>query len=141
MPVRDNVTLNNVILAFDAAISTDTTTNGAIIDTADQDLGVSFFLGATAYTDGTYKLVLQEGDDSGLSDATTVPSEKLITVTGLDAVADGVTAVTADGDKLAKVGVFSTKRYVRAQIVSTATTTGATLNMVALVSPEVVAAN
>lgn len=136
MPVRENVTLNNVILSHEGTIATDTTTNGSIIDTADQDLGVSFFLGSTTYTDGTFKLVLEEGDDSGLSDATTVPAEKLVTVTGLDAVATGVTAVTADGAKYMKVGVHSTKRYVRANVVSTATSSGAVISVLALVSPE-----
>ena len=140
MAVRDNVTLNNIILTPEDNITTHTTTHGSIIDTADQDLGVSFFIGATAYTDGTYKLVLQEGDDSGLSDATTVPAEKLIEVPGLQAVTDGVTAVTADLDKYFKVGVFSTKRYVRANIVSTSTSTGAQISVLALVSPEVLQA-
>ena len=132
--------LDSALALSTQAITSDTTTNTAIIDTADQDLGVSFFMNASAYTDGTYKLVLQEGDAANLSDAATVPSEKLITVTGLDAVATGVTAVTADGDKMFKVGVFSTKRYVRAQVVSTVTTSGATISVVALVSPELVAA-
>ncbi len=140
MPVRDNVTLNNIVLSTEANITTDTTTNGTIIDTADLDLGVSFFIGATAYTDGTYKLLIQEGDDAGLSDATTVPAEKLIEVPGLQAVTDGVTAITADGDKYFKVGVFSTKRYLRANIVSTATSTGAQISVIVLESPEVLQA-
>lgn len=141
MAVRENVTLNNVLLTFEAAISTDTTTTtGAIIDTADQDLGVSFFIGATAYTDGTYKLVIIEGDDSGLSDGTTVGAEKLVEVPGLKAVTDGVTALTADGAKYFKVGVHSTKRFLRANIVSTGTSTGAQISVLALVSPEVIEA-
>lgn len=141
MAVRDNVTLNNILLAFEGNITTDTTTTGAIIDTANQDLGVSFWIGASAYTDGTYKLILEEGDDSGLSDATTVPAEKLIEVSGLDAVTTGVTAITADGDKYFKVGVFSTKRFVRPSVVSTATSTGAQISVLALVSPEILEAN
>ena len=59
---------------------------------------------------------------------------------GLQAVTDGVTAVTADLDKYFKVGVFSTKRYVRANIVSTSTSTGAQISVLALVSPEVLQA-
>lgn len=141
MAVRDNVTLNNVILSDSAVISSDTTTNGTIIDTADFDCGLSFFIGATAYTDGTYKLVLEEGDESNLSDATTVPAKKLIEVDGLDAVTTGVTALTADGGKFFKVGLHSNKRYVRANVVSTSTSTGATIAVVAVVSPEVLEAN
>lgn len=141
MAVRDNVTLNNVLLSTQAAISTDTTTVGTIIDTADFDGGVSFFIGASAYTDGTYKLLIQEGDDSGLSDAATVDSAKLIEVSGLDAVTTGVTAITAAGGKFFKVGIHSGKRYLRANIVSTVTTTGATISVIALVSPELLEAN
>lgn len=141
MAVRDNVTLNNVILSDSVAISSDTTTNGTIIDTADFDMGLSFFIGATAYTDGTYKLVLQEGDESNLSDAATVPADKLIEVDGLDAVKTGVTALTAAGGEFFKVGVHSNKRYVRANIVSTSTSTGATIAVVALASPEILEAN
>ena len=141
MAVRDNVTLNNILLNLAAAVTTDTTTAGAIVDTADQERGVSFYLSASAYTDGTYKLILEEGNDSGLSDATVVPVEKLILVDGLDAVNDGVTAVTAANGKYVKVGIFSNKRYVRPSVVSTVTTSGATLNLVALVSPEILAAN
>ena len=141
MAVRDNVTLNNILLSDQVAISSDTTTNGTIIDSAAVEGGLSFYIASTAYTDGTYKLLLQEGEASNLSDAATVPDEKLILVTGLDAVNTGVTAVTADGAKYFKVGVFSNLRYVRANIVSTVTTSGATINVIALVSPEILAAD
>lgn len=137
MAVREMVTHGNLYLAFEAAVSTDTTTTTAIFDTKDADMGVTFFIAATAYTDGTYKLTFTEGDDSGLSDGTTVGSEKIVVVSGTDAVNDGVTAVTADGGLYLKAGVHSTKRYVRANIVSTGTTTGATLNVSCMLNGEV----
>ena len=142
MAVRDNVTLNNVLAVFSATVSSDTTTTtGAIVDTAAVDCGVSFFIGSDNYTDGTYTLQLVEGDESNLSDATVVPAEKLILVDGLDAVNTGISAQNAAGGKLFKVGVFSNKRYVRANVVSTGTTTGADIQVSALVSPEILAAN
>jgi hypothetical protein len=139
MSVREMVTQMDAILAFQADVSTDTTTNTTIIDTADYDLGLSFFLSAPAYTDGTYKLVFQEGEESDLSDAVTVSSDKIVPiyVSSKDAVNTGITAITADGNFLVKAGLHSTKRYVRAQIVSTGTDTGATLNLVAVVGAEV----
>jgi len=141
MAVRENVTLNNVILSLDAEIVSSTTTNGAIIDTADQDIGVSFYLALPAWTDGTYKIALEEGNDSALSDTAAVPAAKLVLVDGLDAVTDGLGAASAAGTKYVKVGVHSTKRYVRANIVSTGVSSGAFVNLIALVSPETIEAN
>ena len=137
MAVREMVTHGNLLLAFEDDIATDTTTNGFIFDTKDADLGVTFFIAASAYTDGTYKLTFTEGDDSGLSDGTTVGSEKIVVVSGSDAVDTGVTAATADGDSYFKAGVHSTKRYVRPNIVSTGTTTGATINVSCMLNGEV----
>lgn len=138
MAVREQVTQMEAVLAFQGSISTDTTTNTQIIDTANFDMGVSFYLSAPVYTDGTFKVTFEEGEDSGLSDAAAVPSDKIvpIEVTAEDAVNTGITAVTNDGDVLVKAGVHSTKRYVRANIVSTGTTTGATLNLVAVLGSE-----
>lgn len=138
MAVKEMVTHGNLqVVRVPASIATNTTTNTTIVDTADADYGVTFFIEATAYTDGTYKLTFQEGDQSDLSDATTVGSEKIVTVSGTDAVATGVTAATAAGDNLFKAGIHSTKRYVRAQVVSTGTTTGATIGVYCLLNGEV----
>ena len=67
MPVQEQATKQSVTLAFEGEITTDTTTAGAIIDTADFDLGIYFALASTTYTDGTYTLKIEDGDDSGLS--------------------------------------------------------------------------
>lgn len=129
MATRDGFSDKVVEVAFaSAAISTDTTTAGEIIDTADFDMGVAFFVDLTAYTDGTYTLLFEEGEDSGLSDATTVPASKIIgTTVSLTALTSGV---------LVGNGLHSTKRYVRLSIVSTGTTTGATLNAVVVKQGE-----
>lgn len=116
-------------------IATDTTTAGAIIDTANYDMGITFALLTTAYTDGTYTLKIEHGDDSGLSDAADVDSAMLVYGT-LPADSAGST----EGDAMAREGVHSTKRYIRASIVSTSTTTGATVQVIAIVGPEVLPA-
>lgn len=109
--------------AFDsAAISTDTTTNGNIIDTQGFD-SITFVADASAYTDGTYTLALQEGDASNLSDATSVAAADLL---GGAAVAVGA----ANTPK--RLGYKGVKRYVRLQIVSTSTSSGATLHAAAI---------
>jgi len=108
------------------AISTDTTTNGAIIDTKDFDKGIVFTLLCSAYTDVTYTPVLEESDDSGMSGATDVPDANLI---GTEAGA-ALSAVTASSATLNSIGAFGTKRYLRLKIVSASTSTGATVGAV-----------
>ena len=86
-----------------------------------------FAVAATAYTDGTYAFALEEGEDSGLSDAVAIPTAKLIgTLAGLT-----LAAATAETDILPTIGVFSNKRYVRINAVSTAVTTGAEISVIA----------
>lgn len=121
MPKRDQATLIDIFKADYTAISTDTTTAGPIFDTKDYEMGFTAFIAAVAWTDGTYTMTIQEGDESDLSDATTVAAANLI------GSYPAVGALTADGAVLGKVGVFGTKRYVRVSVVSTSTTTGATI--------------
>lgn len=133
MAVKEQVTRIKVINALEPqVIGSDTTTTGAIIDTADFDLGVSFAVLATAYTDGTFTLKIEDGDDAALADAADVDSSMLVYGT-LPAVSAGA----SEGDVMAKEGVHSAKRYVRASIVSTSVTTGATLQVIAILGAEV----
>lgn len=128
MPTREGATAIKVLNALEPqVIATDTTTTGAILDTADFDMGICFALLVTAYTDGTYTLKIEDGDDSGLSDAADVSSDMLVYGT-LPAISAGA----SEGDVMAKEAVHSTKRYVRASIVSTSTTTGATVQVIAI---------
>ena len=120
MPVKEQVTSQIILVAgINLALDDNETNNGVIVDTANFDLGIYFVLLMTAWTDGTHTLLIQEGDESDLSDAATVDATKL--VGSLPAPA----AISANGDILAAVGVHSTKRYVRCNVVSTGVTTGA----------------
>ena len=116
-------------------IGTNTTTTGAIFDTADFDMGITFAILAKSYTDGTFTLKIEHGDDSGLSDAADVDTTMLVYGT-----LPALTAAMTEGDPMPKEGVHSTKRYVRASIVSTGVTTGATLQVVLIKGPEVLPA-
>jgi len=106
-------------LAFRAIITTDTTTNGAIIDTADFDGGVVFTLLSTVYGAGTYTPVLEESNNADMSSANDVADANLI---GTEAGAV-ISALTASGANLPSIGAFGTKRYLRLKIVSATTTT------------------
>lgn len=121
MAVRDQVTKFDGFQGNYDVITTDTTTVGATFDTADHELGFSVLLSAPAWTDGTYTLLLEESDDAGMAGAVTIPTEKLI------GAFPAVSAATVDGAALGKVGVFSNLRYIRVSIVSTGTTSGATI--------------
>lgn len=124
MAIKDAVTRFRVLQSGLDAISSNTTTAGEIFDTADYDEGISFAMACSNYTDGTYTLKIEHGDDPGLSDAADVDSSMLIYGT-----LPTITAATADGDALPREGVHSTKRYVRASVVSTGVTTGATIQV------------
>ena len=98
-------------------IVTDTTTVGAIIDTAGFE-SLEFLIQSGTLTDGAYALKLEQGDDSGLSDAADVPAADILgALTGF--------ALT-DDDTAKRVGSIGKMRYQRLSIVSTATTTGGT---------------
>ncbi len=141
MAVKDMVTQSVMMLAHQSAIAADTTTLSAIIDTADYDLGVSFYMSAPVYSAGTFKLTFLESDDSGMSGAISVIDDKIIPIfdPAQDAVVTGLVAITADGDLLQKAGLHSTKRYVQAQIVST-DSANATINLMVNLGAELIPA-
>lgn len=131
MSIRDNHTNQNVYRALaSTAIGSNTTTNGDIIDTADYEMGIKFAFFVSAYTDGTFAVTFQEGDASNLSDATSVPSDKVL------GGALSLTAATSASARWNARGVLNTKRYVRAVVTSTGVTTGATLSAVAVAAGE-----
>ena len=76
---------------------------------------------------------IEEGDDAALSDAAAVDSTQLV-YGSLPILTTGTTS----GSAWFKEGVHSTKRYVRASIDSTATSSGATISMVAILDAELI---
>lgn len=119
MPIKDIRSDLLPKLAFNAIINSDTTTTGAIIDTAGFDGGIVFDILSTVYNAGTYTPLLEESDDSGMSGATAIADANLI---GTEAGAV-ISAVSASGANLASIGIFGTLRYVRLSIVSDTSTT------------------
>lgn len=132
MAIKEQATNQIVINALaPQVIGSSTTTAGAIIDCQKYDLGIYFAMMIYSRTDGTFTLKLEHGDNSGLSDAADVPAANRVYGT-LPALAANIAA----GAALAKEGVFGTKRYLRASIVSTGVTTGASAAVFAIVNPE-----
>lgn len=113
-----------VVALTTQAITTDTTTVGEIIDTADFK-GLEFVFLTGTLTDGDYAIDLYESDDSGMSGETIVSAAEMLGDINIDA--------DTDDDAVTRVGYIGKKRYVRAKVVSTNTTTGlAALSGVAL---------
>lgn len=107
-------------LAMDAAISTNTTTNGSSIDTKDFEMGLMFAVFAQDWTDGAYEIQIQEADDTAFTEnVATVSGDKLI------GSIDDLGAALAAGAIIATLGVISNLRFVRLNIISTGTSTGA----------------
>ena len=134
MPTREHVTHQEMRLAVPiTAVGSNTTTVGAIFDTADYDLGIYFAIMVDGRTDGTYTLKIEDGDDPSLSDAADVAANQLVYGT-----LPALSADTASGAMLPREGVHSTKRFVRASIVSTAVTTGANVAAFIVKDAEVI---
>lgn len=98
-----------------AAIASSTTTVGNIIDTLAFE-SATFIQALGAYTDGNYTLLIEDGDDSGLSDAAAVADDFLI---GTE-----LATVLSAANGISRIGYVGKKRYVRASIVSDTVTTG-----------------
>lgn len=96
-------------------VISDTTTAGNIIDTAGFE-SIEFVITTKTVTDGVYTVKLEDGDDSGLSDAADVDSTLVLGTLP--------SFVLTDDDTIKRVGCISKKRYVRLSIVSTGTTSG-----------------
>lgn len=120
MAAQDLYNCIKVAPALDVqTISTNTTTAGDIIDTKGFN-SVTFVFQMGTLTDGDYAVLIQDGDDSGLSDAAAVADTYLL---GTEAGAT-FDADTDDND-VAKIGYIGNKRYVRLSVVSTNTSSGA----------------
>lgn len=106
-----------------AAISSDTTTAGIIIDTQGFE-SLEFLLHTGARTDGTFTPLIEHGDDPSLSDAAAVDDADLL---GTEAG-----AALAAANSSSRIGYRGSKRYVRLSVVSSGVTSGATVGATAI---------
>jgi hypothetical protein len=105
-------------------INTDTTTNGVIIDTKGYE-SITFIFHSATLTAGTFTPLIQDGEDSGLSDAAAVADDFLI---GTEA---GAAFAATDDNKTKRIGYVGKKRYVRFNVVSASSADG-TVGVVAV---------
>lgn len=107
------------------AITSNTTSAGSIIDLKGYG-SCEFVIASGTLTDGAYAILIEDGDNSGLSDAAAVDDNYLL---GTEAAA-GFAAT--DDNTVKKIGYVGSKRYVRLSIVSTGVTSGGTIGAVAI---------
>jgi hypothetical protein len=121
--------LNNLVSKLAkaaAAISTNTTTNGLVIDLQGFE-SCRFDIASATLTDGTYACSLQEGTASDGSDMADVAAAQQL----------GTASFAATDDNTVKsLGYLGSKRYVRVKIVSTGVTTGGTLGATAVLGRQ-----
>lgn len=118
--------ISNLNAFTPATINSDTTTAGVEIDTLGYE-SLTFLNRASSYTDGTYTPLIEESDTSSSGYAAVADNDLI----GTEADA----ALSAAG--VSRIGYVGTKRYVKLSFVSTSTSTGATLDSVAVLgSPK-----
>lgn len=89
------------------AIAADTLVDGEIIDTLGFE-SLEYIVQVGTLTTGTVGFIIQEGDDSGLSDAANVSAEETLgSLTGF---------IVSDDDTTKRVGSIGKKRYQRFSI-------------------------
>ena len=110
--MRDGTTIQKYSRGISPVSTSDNTALvSEILDTAEFDTA-SFLiqLGSIADADATFVILVEDGDDSGLSDAAAVADVFLI---GTEA---GAAFLFSDDNKTAKIGYIGPKRYVSVTI-------------------------
>ena len=115
--------VNGAVAMNSQSISSNTTTAGEIIDTQGFE-SLEYLVQSGTITDGAYAFLLEEGDDSGLSDAAAVPAANIL--------GDLVGFADTDDDSVKRVGSIGKKRYQRLSLVSTGVTTGGAFSAIAV---------
>lgn len=86
------------------AVAADTLIVGAIIDTLDFE-SLEYIIQVGVITTGTVSFILEQGDDSGLSDAAVVPADEVLgALTGF---------LVTDDTSTKRVGSIGKKRFQR----------------------------
>ena len=128
MPKSEITTRTKPVIGLNIqAITTNTTTTGSAVDTADFNGGVNIVFQAGTITDGTYTPLITESDTSGGS-YTAVSDEYLIPQDTSDAtIAPEAQAALTASNSVSKIGYVGYKRFIKAALVSTGVTSGGTL--------------
>ena len=134
MPTRDiRSNLESKVVQRDT-ITTNTTTDGFIIDTSDFDGGIVFNFSCTSFSAGTFTPLLEESDVNTFGGEESAIADE--NMQGTEAGA-ALTAVTAEGDVINSIGIVGTKKFVRSTIVSTGASGNNLIEVTISAVPEV----
>lgn len=131
MPKAEITTKTKPVIGLNIqAITTNTTTAGSAVDTADFNGGVNIVFQAGTLTDGTYTPYITESDDNVTY--TAVADEYLVAQdpSNVGALAPEAQAALTVSNTVSKIGYVGYKRYIKAALVSTGVTSGGTLGAV-----------
>lgn len=106
-----------------------------IIDTA--NLGACEFviaIGTVADVDATFQVLVEDGNNSALSDNATVDAAFLLGIAGVAATPTGASFRFDSDDQVRKIGYIGPKRYVRLTITPALNTGNADISAVALLA-------
>lgn len=135
MAVKDIASNLESTVAFSGVFVANDTLPGAVIDTANFELGLMFALNLVVYATGDYTVELYESD----VDTITAAGSGTQIVNGSDkligSLPTAIDTVDAEGDILPKFGVISNLRFVRVDVIG-ADTADATVSMVATQKAE-----
>lgn len=112
-----------------AAITTNTTTVGNVIDTKDFD-AIEFALATGVITDGEYDMIVEHADNVGMTGAEVVPAADLLGVSTQLTASDLLTRIGYIGGTLAN-GTYAKRQFLQVSIVSADTSTGGTMGVLA----------
>jgi len=132
--MRDTISDMQVKRCISPISVADTTAQvGQIIDRQGyQGLGYVITIGSVADADATFVVLLEEGDDSGLSDAAAVADIDMISQTS-GAAPEASASFAFDSDnQVRKLGYIGSKRYTRLTITPAANSSAAVFSAVAL---------
>lgn len=126
-----NVLVKRVISPV--SVGDNTAQVGQIIDRQDYDsLTYLIALGAIADADATFAVLLEEGDESDLSDGSAVADADMISQTTGTAPETAAAFQYDDDNEVRKLGYRGNKRYTRLTITPTGNASGALLSASAL---------
>ena len=132
MPIKEKATTQVVHYALEnQTIGNAGDVRGAVLDTADYDLGVYFAIIVTDFTAGTAALTIYEDDAVGMGTENVVAADNLIYTSPTVG-----TAATVEGASCAKLGCFGTKRYLQVRVLGNGTC-NMDIVVVAIKNPEV----
>jgi len=121
--------INPIRCISPVVISDDTASVGEIVDRQGFDsLTYIISSGTLADIDATFAILLEDGDDSGLSDAAAVPDSDLL---GTESLAS---FVFSDDDKVFKLGYNGSKRFTRLTLMPSGNSGSALVSVIALLA-------